>query len=276
MRYLFIVLIITFSTAIASQELVEFENGKVADAEDINSNFQKLLDTIKLQQETIDALDARILALEPEPSLFPTIYDGRVTGDAIVSEDGLTVSGNVIYADGVAYVSSPITQGKHYWEVRAQCGPDQRGSQVGIVGSDNKTLNSWGTIQASTAYFGIVTDGARKVNAYDAVTNPPVAFPEGRMATYAGDVFTVAVDMDNLEIYFGKNGVWLGDSSPSDNQNPAYSIPSDEYYAVLVVGAEQCVPHAMTTNFGASDFAYSVPSGYFKGYCPTNDCEVAD
>jgi hypothetical protein len=48
MRHLFTVLIITFSTAIAAQELVEFENGKVADAEDINSNFQKLLDTIKL------------------------------------------------------------------------------------------------------------------------------------------------------------------------------------------------------------------------------------
>lgn len=206
---------------------------------------------------------------------FSTRYDGRLDGDAVTTDDGLSVSGDVFLADGVAYVSNPIAEGKHYWETTALCGPDYRGSQIGIVGSDNQSLTSWDAIQASSTYYGIMTDGARKVNAYDAESNPPEAFSEGRMDTSSGDVFMVAVDMDRGEVFFGKNGVWLGSSIPNENINPAYAIPNDDYYAVLVVGAEHCVPHTMTTNFGASEFTYDVPSGYFKGYCPTNNCEVA-
>lgn len=268
-------LALTASAISTAQELHNFTNGEVADADKVNENFQQLLNAIRLQQQAIDVLNARILALETTPNQFATTYDGRITGDAVVSEDGLTISGEIIFADGVAYVASPIAEGKHYWEVTAHCGPDQRGFQIGIVGSDNETLNSWDAIQAATGYFGILTDGARKVNAYDKASNPPVTFSDGRLPTYAGDVFNVAVDMDNLTMYFGKNGVWLGNSSPSNNENPAYVIASDHYYAVVVVGAEQCVPHAMTSNFGGSDFSYPVPSGYFKGYCPSNDCEIA-
>ena len=278
MKYSYLLLIALFNLPLVAtaQELHTLSNGEVADAEKINDNFQSLIQVLEDQQTLIQQLENRITALEPvSAGEFLTTYDGRVTGAAVVSDDGLTVSSEAYYADGVAYVSQSITEGKHYWETTAQCGPDLAGSQIGIVGSDNESLVSWALIQASENYFGIQTDGARKVNAYDEVSNPPEVFSEGRMATAAGDVFMLAVDMDAFEIYFGKNGIWLGNASPEDNRNPAYSIPIDSYFAVLVSNARQCIPHAMTTNFGASEFSYEVPSGYFKGYCPSNDCEIA-
>lgn len=270
MRYLFIVLIITFSTAIAAQELIEFENGQVADADDINSNFQELLDTIKLQQETIDALDARILALEPNE--FTTTYDGWLLGDAVVGNDGLTVSANFYRATGSAFVSQPVSSGKHYWEIRASCGPDQFGSNMGVVGGSYDELPSYLENDSQTSWYIVITDGARIREKGGA----PITLNDGRLNTVANDIFQIALDLDNNQIYFGKNGIWLGDADPISQQNPAFSIDNKTYYAKFEAGAEQCVPHAMTTNFGASDFAYSVPSGYFKGYCPTSDCEVAD
>lgn len=58
-------MIITFSTAIAAQELVEFENGKVADADDLNQSLNFLLDKTETLLAKIEALEERILALEP-------------------------------------------------------------------------------------------------------------------------------------------------------------------------------------------------------------------
>ena len=85
----------------------------------------------------------------------------------------------------------------------------------------------------------------------------------------------VAVDLDANELYLGKNGVWLGNASPEDNEEPAYPLPQDDYYAVVGTAAYECVPHIFTVNFGASNFSYTPPSGYFMGYCPSGDCETS-
>jgi len=46
MRHILFTLLLLFSNPIIAQELVEFENGKVADANDINGNFTEILDQI--------------------------------------------------------------------------------------------------------------------------------------------------------------------------------------------------------------------------------------
>ena len=56
----------------SAQELVEFENGQVANADDINSNFQQLLTIVTEQQEAIDALRAELEPFYP-PSLFSAV-----------------------------------------------------------------------------------------------------------------------------------------------------------------------------------------------------------
>lgn len=267
-----------FSAAGSSDELVEFENGEIADAEDINNNFEHLnerldaLDqTLQNLIDTVAELADRIAALESTSS-FDTVFDGAVNGDAQLSEDRLTVTTTTYLGTGAALVSEAISTGKHYWEWTAACGPDQYGFLLGVVGSDNSNIVDWASVRSSLNSFGLITDGARK---YSGADDDPVPFSTGRSETEEGDVFMVAVDLDANELYLGKNGVWLGNASPEDNEEPAYPLPQDDYYAVVGTAAYECVPHTFTVNFGASNFSYTPPSGYFMGYCPSGDCETS-
>ena len=77
-----------------------------------------------------------------------------------------------------------------------------------------------------------------------------------------GDVVGVAVDMDAGKIWFSKNGTWLGSGDPATGTNPAFTGISGTFYpagAISAAGAQS------TANFGASSFAYSVPSGFNAG-----------
>ena len=58
MRKIFLVASLLLAPAVSGQELVEFENGHVADADDLNTSLNFLL-------SKIEALEARVLALEP-------------------------------------------------------------------------------------------------------------------------------------------------------------------------------------------------------------------
>lgn len=59
MRFALAVLLMLSSPALISQELVEFENGQVADADELNGNFEAL-------RQQILALEERLAALETE------------------------------------------------------------------------------------------------------------------------------------------------------------------------------------------------------------------
>lgn len=61
MRQLVIALLIVFSSLVPAEELIKFENGQVADAEDVNANFQAL-------SERLMSLETRLVSLEPNGS----------------------------------------------------------------------------------------------------------------------------------------------------------------------------------------------------------------
>ena len=65
MRHILFTLLLLFSNPIIAQELVEFENGQVADADHLNQNFQAFLSEIETLKATVAALEARIETLEP-------------------------------------------------------------------------------------------------------------------------------------------------------------------------------------------------------------------
>ena len=69
MRYLLLTLLLIFPVLASAQELVEFENGQVADADDINSSLNFLL-------KKIEALETRVLALEPSEYSLDLDGDG--------------------------------------------------------------------------------------------------------------------------------------------------------------------------------------------------------
>ena len=65
MRHILLPLLLLFSNPLTAQELVEFENGQVADADDLNQSLNFLLDKTEALLVLIEALEERVLALEP-------------------------------------------------------------------------------------------------------------------------------------------------------------------------------------------------------------------
>lgn len=250
-----------FPVALTAQELVDFENGTVADAEVLNQNLHVLMDEIIRLKE-------RVLALEPKTD-FGSKYDASLiqSGFLILDDDGLTTA----FSDGGfdwVRVADSINQGNHYWEVSVACGPDTAGLAMGVIDA----LAAPPTDQLDHEFEWIIgTDGTRKIHGGQSTT-----FMDSFVDTVAGDIFQIAVDLNGKHIFFGKNGIWLGDADPSQGSNPAFADLPSPVFAVMQGTNRECEPLTSTTNFGASDFTYSVPSGYFKGYCPTNDCEVAE
>ena len=85
----------------------------------------------------------------------------------------------------------------------------------------------------------------------------------------------VALDMDNGEVYFGKNGTWGNSGNPATNTNPCFTglDTTTEYFA----GFDIAYAGSFSWNFGNPDFAissgnndgkygnfeYAPPSGYY-------------
>jgi len=179
-----------------------------------------------------------------------------------ISEDGLTVTQTQRNGLGSARSLDSVRSGKHYWEVTATCGPDTYGFTVGVGGPE-----ATGVFERNQNGYGITGDGARRVkNSVSAV------FSDGFLPTLPNDVFMVALDLEAGDVYFGKNGGWLGGGDPELGLNPAYSGLSGEYYAGITIAARECTPHTLITNFGASDFQFEPPEGFFKGFCPSGKC----
>ena len=99
--------------------------------------------------------------------------------------------------------------------------------------------------------------------------------PRGSSPTNAGDVIQIALDLEAGAIFFGKNGVWLGEADPENGLNPAFTDLPEEVYAVLQGINRECDPLESTTNFGGSHFSYLPPFGFYKGYCPEGQCDTS-
>ena len=79
MRYLLLSLLLIFSVLAPAQDLVEFENGQVANADDLNQSLQFLL-------QKIEALEARVTYLEP--------FTGNCLSNRNGYEDGVLLAEN--------------------------------------------------------------------------------------------------------------------------------------------------------------------------------------
>ncbi|MGB1290476.1 MAG: hypothetical protein ACPG5F_05595, partial [Porticoccaceae bacterium] len=62
---------------------------------------------------------------------------------------------------------------------------------------------------------------------------------------------------------------------PELSLNPAADDLSDEVYVFFWLGDRECSILSATTNFGATQFKYDVPAGYYKGFCPTGGCLIS-
>tara|TARA_B100001173_G_scaffold26939_1_gene21229 strand:- start:35294 stop:37702 length:2409 start_codon:yes stop_codon:yes gene_type:complete len=82
--------------------------------------------------------------------------------------------------------------------------------------------------------------------------------PSYGSALGAGDVFQVAMDLDNNKLYFGKNGTWMSSSNPETGANPVYTLSAGTYRAI----ARPYGGATIAANFGQRAFAYTAPTNF--------------
>ena len=115
----------------------------------------------------------------------------------------------------------------------------------------------WGVISNeknidSLTWIGAETDGWGWQSAEKWNSNSNTAYGT---AASVNDIYMMAVDRVNDEIYWGRNGVWFDSSVPDTNTSPAYSSVTA---AQLFFAQSGISSSDLEWNFGASTFAYPI------------------
>ena len=149
---------------------------------------------------------------------------------------------------------------------------------VGINGDSGSQARTNGQMSYSTSGFGYMNDGSKSTNLTDT--------SYGNSWTTA-NVIGVAVDLDNLKIYFAKDNVWQDSGDPTSGATGtgaaftilAPSLTQEGFYAfscadkstgssTLIVNfgngyfGTTAVASAGTNASGIGEFEYDVPTGF--------------
>ena len=154
------------------------------------------------------------------------------------------------------------SSGKWYWE-----------TTIDVAASNNHILGvgtSDASIEPPSGYPGGDTHGYgyRGATGQKYYNATPVAYGD---TFTAGDIISVALDLDNGKIWWAKNGAWQAAGNPAAGTNEAYSGLSGSFYPMH---SPYTNTNAATANFGATSLSYTIPSGfksvgyygYFSGY----------
>ena len=183
---------------------------------------------------------------------------GTITGGNLTLTH--TGGGNAKNALGVSSIA--MSSGKWYGEVTSITA--NQASRFGIFSTANTSL-----LTSANPYIGTAVDGysafagggtfKENNNITTAITN------FGGSQPAAGDVYMVALDLDNNKVWFGRNGSWANNGNPATGTAETFSIPSGQsYYFACNNYTDQQV-----ANFGQRPFAYTAPTG-FKTLSTTN------
>jgi len=113
MRYLLLTLLSVFSAAAPAQELIEFENGQVADADDLNQSLNFLLAEIELLKARVSALEPPPLPLDVDGDGIPNnaTFNAEELASLFLSSRPITLSGDKVIVSGGGAV-----QNERLWE----------------------------------------------------------------------------------------------------------------------------------------------------------------
>ena len=81
------------------------------------------------------------------------------------------------------------------------------------------------------------------------------------------------MDVDEGQLFIGKNGIWAQGENPTDGVGVVNDLVAP-LSAYALVGKRECDPLPIVHNFGNRSFSYEPPLGYFRGYCPSGDCDA--
>jgi len=168
---------------------------------------------------------------------------GAVSGGGLTAEYCCAGASSTIVAD------TPVTRGRHYWEV---------------------TLSTGGTRPDTYTNIGVIAGAA---NNREVLPDPRPGHGSNNSAWlirwnewdryHNGDVVMVALDADMRVVYFGLNGAWLTGDPEQGGGTPIGADGSPLIAAVTVSSSSgRSVRDRWIANFGASAFQYRPPNGY--------------
>jgi len=137
--------------------------------------------------------------------------------------------------------------GKYYWEIRIQTGSEWMAG----FGTPSATLTNW--IGSDAFGIGWYRTGGFWVN-------------NTLQATYSafttGDILNFALDGDNDKVFIGKNGTWQNGGNPATGVGAVWTLSPATVIFAMFSNGQVPVTDAGTANFGATPFAFAVPSGF--------------
>ncbi len=149
-----------------------------------------------------------------------------------------------------------LSSGKWYWECTLT---DTNSGVYPIVGV--ATLTSFSLPQPYNDILSVLT--AYSLRSNGDLWRGSTLIPGFAPVSSSGDVISVAIDLDNQNIWFARNGVYPGSGDPGANVNPANITPVN---VNQIPGANAGVNGVgiVTANFGQSTFAYPIPAGFAR------------
>ena len=169
-----------------------------------------------------------------------------------------------------AFGTLGMTSGKYYFEVKIVSDSNNKGA-YGICDTLYNNLNAVGAFIDSSSGYGYFANG----QSYNGGTGASFG-----AAITTGDIVGVALDMDNLKLYFSKNGTWQNSGDPTSGASgtgAAYTVTADRTYlpAIRVRNGTKgafnfgngsfeatAVSSAGTGASTPGTFEYDVPTGY--------------
>jgi hypothetical protein len=130
-----------------------------------------------------------------------------------------------------SYVFVPSTlgfnSGKYYWEMKCVSGHSDNWYGTGITSSECTANNNWLGQNANDYSMYGYSYGGGLGSSYTGGTRT------NQGTTYtAGDIIGVAVDCDNLAIYFSKNGVWMSNASSVQGVPTSGSSKTGSFFTI--------------------------------------------
>jgi hypothetical protein len=192
---------------------------------------------------------------------------GEVRGN-YATLNPLSALGNVVLANGsldyqategstfaLAGSTVGVSSGKWYWEVTI--GPTVGPSLgIGVFRLANPNYSTF--ISGTDGGIGFYHGTANYIYYWNGSAQVSTSYTLA--ACVAGDIVSVALDLNNGGIYFAKNGSWGASGNPATQTNPALTGLSGTYAGGVSLGALGV--SAASFNFGQRPFAYTAPSGF--------------
>ena len=151
---------------------------------------------------------------------------------------------------GHSFSTIGMSSGKWYWEVRTDS--ISNSTHVGV-----SQLFTSGYFQNQTT--------SRNINLINGSSTGGAGAGAYNLSVFsAGDILMIALDMDNGEVYFGRNGTWGGSGNPATGTNPCFTglDTTETYFA----GFDLAYTGSFSWNFGNPPFSISSGNSDGNGY----------